>query len=86
MNIGAKKINGSALKTFRIGIADFQMKNKANRPKFFQKAFFIANTKFEIILEMLFLKFSNANVLFGKKTPMWKISTTNKALSITKQV
>ena len=36
--------------------------------KFFQKKFLIANTNFEIILEMIFLKFSNISILFDKKT------------------
>ena len=48
-------------------IADFQVENKANKPKFFQEIFLIADTKFEMILKMLFLKISNANVSFGKK-------------------
>ena len=46
----------------------------------------MANTKFEMILEMFFLKISNADIAFGKKTLMWKSYTTNKALSTTKQV
>ena len=46
----------------------------------------MANTKFEIILAMLFLKLNNANMSFGKKTFMWKTYIINKALSITKQV
>lgn len=40
----------------------------------------MAETKFEMILEIFFLKINNANVLFGKKTLMWKTSTTNKAI------
>ena len=35
---------------------------------------------------MLFLKFSNADVWFDKKTLMWKSYTTNKALSILEQL
>ena len=46
----------------------------------------MANTKFEVILEMPFLKISNANVSFGKKTLTWRTYITNKALSTTKQV
>ena len=34
-NVGAQKIDGSALETFGMVIADFQMEDKANRPKFF---------------------------------------------------
>ena len=46
----------------------------------------MTNTKFEIILGMLFLKISNADVSFGEKILMWKSHTTNKALPITKQI
>ena len=48
-------------------IANFQVKNKASKPRFFQETFLITDIKFEIILEMLFLKISNINMLFGKK-------------------
>ena len=47
-------------------IADFQIGKKANRPRFFQEIFLVANTQFEVILEMLFLKISNADVSFGE--------------------
>ena len=49
-------------------IADLQVDDKANRPRFFQKTFLVADTKFEVILGMLFLKISNADKLFDKKT------------------
>ena len=35
---------------------------------------------------MLFLKLSNADILFSEKILIYKIYTTNKVLSITKQV
>ena len=34
-NIGAQKIDGSVLETFGIVIADFQVEDKASRPRFF---------------------------------------------------
>ena len=46
----------------------------------------MADTKFEIVLGMPFLKLSNADVLFGEETLTWKLYTTNKALSSTKRV
>ena len=46
----------------------------------------MANTKFELILEMLFLKLSNADVLFDEGTLTWKSYTINKVLSTTEQV
>ena len=67
-------------------IADFQVEDKANKPRFFPKTFLVTDTKFEMILEMLFLKISNADVVFGKKILTWKTYTTNEALPTTKQV
>ena len=51
-NFGAQKIDGFALKTFEMIIANFQMEDNTNRPRFFQKTFLVADTKFEVILEM----------------------------------
>ena len=67
-------------------ITDFQMEDKSSMPKLFQIIFLVANTKFEVILRMLFLKLSNADVLFGEEILMWKSYTTNKALPTIEQV
>ena len=67
-------------------IADFQVKDKISRPRFLQKTFLVTNTKFDVILGMLFLKISNADMLFDKEIFTWKIYTTNNALPTTKQV
>ena len=62
------------------------MEDEASRPRFFQEIFLVADTKFEVILGMLFLKIRNAKVSFGKKTLTWRTYTTNEALSTTKRV
>ena len=67
-NVGAQKIDGSALKIFEMIIADFQVEDKGGRPRLFQETFLVADTKFEVILRMPFLKISNVNMAFGKKT------------------
>ena len=69
-NVGAQKIDGFALKIFRMVIADFQVENKSGRPRFFYKTFLVAHTKFEMILEMSFLKINNANVAFNEEMLM----------------
>ena len=66
-NVRAQKIDGSALETFGMVIADFQVENKGGRSRFFQKTFLVANTKFEVILGMPFLKLSNADMSFGER-------------------
>ena len=67
-------------------ITDFQIEDKASRPRFFQKTFLMANTKFEVILEMLFWKISNANVSFSEKTLTWRTYIISEALPTTEQV
>ena len=85
-NVGAQKIDGSALETFGMVIADFQVEDKSGRPRFFQETFLVADTRFEVILGMPFLKISNANVAFGEGTLTLKLYTTNKALPTTERV
>ena len=85
-NIGAQKIDGSALETFEMVIADSQVEDKASRPRFFQETFLVTDTKFEVILGMPFLKISNTDVSFGEETLTWRTYITNKVLPITKQV
>ena len=85
-NVRAQKIDGFTLETFGMVIADFQVEDKGGRPRFFQEIFLMAVIQFDVILGMLFLKISIANVSFGKKTLTWKFYNTHKALSTTKQV
>ena len=77
-SVGAQKIDGSVLETFEIVIADFQMEDKDGRSRFFEQTFLVANTKFEVILGMSFLKLSNADVSFNEETLTWKSYTTSK--------
>ena len=69
-NIGAQKFDGSALETFEMVIANFQVEDKSGRPRFFHETFLVADTKFEVILGMPFLKISNADVTFSEGTLM----------------
>ena len=85
-NVGAQKIDGFALETFGMVIADFHVEDKSGRPRFFQETFLVIDTKFEVILEMRFLKISNADVVFGEETLTWKLYTTKKALPTNKRV
>ena len=80
INIGAQKIDGSVLEIFGMIITDFQVEDKANRPRFFQKTLLVADIKLEVILGIPFLKFSNADVLFGEGTLTWRTYTTDKTL------
>ena len=66
-NVGARKIDGSTFKTFGMVIANFQVKNKTDKLRFFQITFLVADTKFDVILKMSFLKISNADMSFAEK-------------------
>lgn len=61
-NIGAQKIDGFSLDTFKIVLAKFLVENKFDRAWFFKKTFLIANTILEMIFKMLFLTFSNIDI------------------------
>ena len=83
-HVRAQKIDGSVLKTFGIVIADLEVENKDGRSRFFQKTFLVAGAGFEAVLEISFLKISNADVSFGEKTLTWKSCTTINVLPTTK--
>ena len=85
-NVGDQTIDSSTLETFGMVIADFQVEDEGGRPRFFQEIFLVADTKFEVILEMPFLKLSYADVSFGKGTLTWKFYTSNEALPTTEWV
>ena len=63
-NVGAQKINGTTLDTHRIVGAALSVVDKANRVKFFEKTFLMANISPEVVFRMLFLTLSNANIDF----------------------
>ena len=79
-NVGAHKIDGSALETFEMVIADFYIEDKASRPRFFEEIFLVADNKFKVILGMFFLKISNADVSFDERILLWRTYITSKAL------
>ena len=61
-NVWTEKIDDSLLRTYEIVIAIFQIRNKLGKVLFFQKTFLLTNTSIKILLKMLFLTFSNANI------------------------
>lgn len=61
-NIKAQKIDNSTLETFEIVLANFQMKNKLNRIRFFQKTFLVVKTTLEMIFGMFFFIFSDVDI------------------------
>ena len=85
-NVGAQKIDGSLLRNFRMVIAGFQVEDKLGRTWFFQESFSLAETSIEVVLEILFLIFSNANIQFAEKELTWRSYTAVEALTTTKRI
>ena len=77
-NIGAQKIDGTMLNTFRMVVVAFSMTNKANQVKFFEETFLVANSSLEIVLEMSFLTLSGADVNFSGRELRWKAYTPRR--------
>ena len=61
-NIGMQKIDKSSLATYGMIIAAFQIVNNLGCSWFFQKTFLLADINMIVVLGMLFLIFSNADV------------------------
>ena len=66
-DVGVQKIEGFSIAIYGIVIATFQVVNKLDCSGFFQETFLLANISIEVVLNMLFFIFSNADVQFAKK-------------------
>ena len=62
-----RKNDGSLIETYGIVIAIFQVFGKLGRFWFFQKAFLLADISIEMVLDILFLTLSNADIQFAEK-------------------
>ena len=85
-NVGAQKIDGSTLKTYGMTIAGFSMQDGLGKFRFFEETFLLADTSMDVVLGMLFLSLSNADVKFDIGNLTWRIYSTAEALPITKWV
>lgn len=62
IDVKAEKIDNSTIETFKIVLVSFQVEDKLKKTRFFEKIFLLANINMELILEVLFLILSNANI------------------------
>ena len=67
-------------------IVNCSAKDKLGKIRFFQKTFLLANISLEVVLEMLFLTFSKANIRFAERELVWRTYTAAEALLTTKRV
>ena len=66
-NVEAQIIDDSTLETFRMVLASFQIEDKLGKAWFFQETFLVADISGKVVLGMLFLTLSNANIQFVEK-------------------
>lgn len=85
-NIKAQNIDKLHLDIFGMIIVGFLLQDKLRKIWFFQKIFLVINTRIEVVLGMLFLTFSGANLRFVKKELVWKIYSATKMLLMTLRV
>ena len=64
-NVKVQKISISILETFEIILASFQVENTLVKARFFQEIFLSAYLSIEVVLEIPFLTFSNADIKFA---------------------
>ena len=66
-NVGAQKIDGTTLETYEMVVAAFSVTDQADKIRFFEKTFLVANVSLDMVLGMPFFTLSSANVNFPKK-------------------
>ena len=86
IDVDAQKIDRSHLDTFEMVIADCSVKNKLGRVRFFQETFLLANIGLEMVLGMLFLTFSKADIRFVEQKLVWGTYTAAETLPTTRKV
>ena len=85
-DMGAQKIDGTMLETYRMVVAAFSLENKANQVRFFEETFLVANVSPEVVLGMSFHTLSGADVDFLGRELWWRTYTTKKALPTIKRI
>ena len=66
-NVGAKKIDSITFETYGMVVAAFLVTDQADKVKFFEKIFLVANVSLDMIFRMPFLILSDADVKFQKR-------------------
>ena len=60
------------------------MKDILKKARFFKETFLLADLSVEVVLEMPFLNFNNADIKFAQKKLFWRSYTFAKTLPTTK--
>ena len=67
-------------------VVAFSVTDQANRIKFFEEIFLVANVSLDVVLEMPFLTLSSTDVGFPKRKLWWRSYTIKKAFLTIKRV
>ena len=67
-------------------VAAFSVEDKANRVRFFEETFLVADVSPVVVLGMLFLTLSGADIDFSGRELWWRTYTTKKVLLTTRRV
>ena len=85
-DVEAQKNDGTILDTFRIVVIAFSVTDKANRVRFFEETFLVANISPKVVLGMSYLTLNDADVNFLGQELWWRTYTTEEALPTTKRI
>ena len=66
-NVGTQKIDDTTLETYGMMVAAFSVTDQADRVRFFEEIFLVANVSPDVVLGMPFLTLNGANVDFPKR-------------------
>ena len=67
INVGAQKIDGTTLETYGMVVVAFSVTDQADRIRFFEGTFLVANVSPDVVLGMPFLTLSGVDINFPKK-------------------
>ena len=85
-DVGAQKIDCTTLDTHGIVVAAFSVEDKANRVRFFEETFLVANISPKVVLGMPFFILSGADVDFSGRELQWRTYTTKEVLPTTRRI
>ena len=66
-NVGTQKIDGNTLEIYGMIVMTLLVIDQADRIKFFEETFLVANISPDMVLERLFLTLSSADINFLKR-------------------
>ena len=85
-DVGAQKIDSTTLNIYRMVVIAFSVEDKANRERFFEETFLVANVSPKVVFGMPFLTLSGADVDFSGRELRWRTYTTEEVLPTTRRV